>query len=364
VSHGWKFLRTKRFCAMNKRNQIVIYNLEMDITSKVLAVNIDWVESFAKNFKNVTVFTVHKGPFTVSENVEVIELGGGTLTLRIRAGLRLLLSFFRFLPVIRQVVVFHHMSSMTASTIGILYRLFKVPQGLWYSHSHADIFLRSSKLWIKYYFSTSAESFPIKSTRLHAIGHGIPTGKFGLYSNRLQRDGIVTVGRIVSIKKIERIIEAISISKRPDIPLYLIGEYDVNDDYYKKLVSLASSLKVEVFFLGSISYIDLPEALSHYSMIFSGTPKSIDKALIEGAASGCYVLSENISAISLTGMDHAFALIDVNPGRSLAEKIDILGGVPQGIDSILRTTISSNTSSNCDVSQTSLKISQILKGSQ
>jgi hypothetical protein len=99
-------------------------------------------------------------------------------------------------------------------------------------------------------------------------------------------------------------------------------------------------------------------------MIFSGTPKSIDKALIEGAASGCYVLSENISANSLTGMDHAFALIDVNPGRSLAEKIDILGGVPQGIDSILRTTISSNTSSNCDVSQTSLKISQILKGSQ
>jgi len=348
---------------MNKRNQLVIYNLEVDVTSKVLAVNIDWIDSFAKIFQKVTVFTVHKGPFTVAENVEVIELGGGTLTLRLRASLRLFLSFFRFLPVIRQVVVFHHMSSITASSIGILFRLFKVPQGLWYSHSHADIFLRASKFWMEYYFSTSAESFPIKSKKLYTIGHGIPTVKFERYSDRLQRDGIVTVGRIVSIKKIEIIIESISTSKQPNTPLYLIGEYDINDGYYKKLVTLASRLNVKIFFLGGISYSDLPEVLSQFSMIFSGTPKSIDKALIEGAASGCYVLSENISANSLTGMDQAFALIDVNPGRSLAEKIDILNGVPNGIELNLRKTISSNTSSNCDVSQTAMKISQILKGS-
>ena len=124
---------------MNKRNRIVIYNLEMNESSKVLAANIDWVETFAKNFEHVTVFTVHKGHSSVSENVEVIELGGGTLILKIRAVLRLLINFFRILPFIGHTVVFHHMSSKTASTIGILYRLFKVPQGLWYSHSRFQI---------------------------------------------------------------------------------------------------------------------------------------------------------------------------------------------------------------------------------
>ena len=346
---------------MNKRNRIVIYNLEMNESSKVLAANIDWVETFAKNFEHVTVFTVHKGHSSVSENVEVIELGGGTLILKIRAVLRLLINFFRILPFIGHTVVFHHMSSKTASTIGILYRLFKVPQGLWYSHSHADVFLRASKFWIQYFFSTSRESFPLKSDNLHTVGHGISTAKFAQHLKTFERNGIVTVGRIVRIKKIERIIEAISISKCPQLPLYIIGEYNVDDIYYKELVSLASNLQVEAVFLGGISYLDLPEALSHYSMIFSGTPKSIDKALIEGAASGCYVLSDNRSANLLTGMDDVFKLIEIEENISLSDKISALVSVPNKTEVILRRSISSKTRSTCDVSLTTKKISEILR---
>ena len=70
----------------------MIYNLETNLDSNVLAAAHDWVESFAKHVDQVVVYSTHVGRIDLPANVIVHEIGGGSSVSKVLAVLRLLKS--------------------------------------------------------------------------------------------------------------------------------------------------------------------------------------------------------------------------------------------------------------------------------
>jgi glycosyltransferase involved in cell wall biosynthesis len=346
---------------MKSKKRVVIYNLETDKNSLVLGSGIFWLQAFSEEFEDVQVYSIHVGEYDLPRNVSVIEIGGGSLPKRILGFARLIVSVARTVPNRKSTVIFHHMSSRTAGSIGVFYHLLGIPQGLWYSHSHADFYLKISEKFINYFFTPTRDSFPLKSNRIVHTGHGIPTTRFKINSN-LPRFGVVSIGRIARIKNIEAGIEAISESNLEKKTLHLYGQGIPGDNYSEELINFATNKGVEIEFHGALSYHLVPRELQKYSVIFSGTPKSTDKALLEGAASGCFPLTTNQDADKLTGMLDVWKDLGVNPSENLGYKLSTLCDLPQNVESHLRMAISEATSFSCDVKITVKKISNVLKG--
>jgi glycosyltransferase involved in cell wall biosynthesis len=340
-------------------SRIIIYNYSMDEKSDVLASNVDWVKSFAQIFETVQVYTFKNGEADLPKNVTVRAISGGSLTNRTLGVIQLLLSFIQEIPNRRNVVVFHHMNSITAGTIGYLFKVMGVSQGLWYSHSHADIYLKLSRFSMDAFFSTTLDSFPLARGNMHPIGHGINLRRFNLENSQRLRTGIVAVGRIAPIKRLELLIQAVSESNL-DIPLNFVGKYQENSHYFEMLRGLAQSLRVQVNFVGPLEYSEIPEVFASHSIVFSGTPKSIDKSALEGAASGCFVLTDNDNLDELTGMKQVYSLLNLNYGSSIKDKIITLTKLPSEEQYYLRRKVSNKTSQECNVSNATLRIARTL----
>lgn len=346
---------------MKSKKKVVIYNLETDKNSLVLGSGIFWLQAFSEEFEDVRVYSIHVGEYELPRNVSVFEIGGGSFLKRLMGFARLIFSVVKVFPNRRTTVVFHHMSSRTAGSIGIFYFLLGVPQGLWYSHSHADCYLKFSAKFIKYFFTPTRNSFPLRSNKIVCTGHGIPTAEFKVKSY-IPRSGVVSIGRIARIKNLEAGIEAINQSNLEKKSLHLYGQATPGDNYLEELIKFAKTKGVEIECHGALSYHLLPQEFQKYSIVFSGTPKSTDKALLEGAASGCFPLTTNQDADKLTGMAEVWEDLGVNPNDNLGFKLSILSKLPHNVESRLRLAISEATCSSCDVKITVKRISDVLKG--
>ena len=72
--------------------RLYLFNLSLDKDNLVLRNNTIWAKLLSSYFTETTVITTHKGKGTFSDfEYKVIELGGGTFVLRIRALLTLFL---------------------------------------------------------------------------------------------------------------------------------------------------------------------------------------------------------------------------------------------------------------------------------
>ena len=345
---------------MKSRNRIIIYNLETDKNSLVLSSAIYWLAAFSNDFDYVQVYSIHVGDYELSRNVSVTEIGGGNLLKKVRGFTRLVVSVVKAIPYRKRTVVFHHMSSRTAGTIGMFYFLLRIPQGLWYAHSHADPFLKASLKWINYFFTPSSKSFPLESKKIIYTGHGIPTDRFSKFQSS-PRSGVVSIGRIARIKNIQDGVVAIAESNLADKTLHLYGSAARGDEYPRELTKLAESKNVRIQFHGPINYEILPEELLKYSIIFSGTPKSTDKALLEGAASGCFPLTNNGDAEKLTGMMGVWNDLQVDPKSSLSTKLSIVSNLLPQEALQYRKRISRATCASSDVKNTVNAIGNVLR---
>lgn len=289
-----------------KNKTLYIFNLATDENSFVLASTIDWIKYFSSKVKQVEVYSTHVGKYNLPANVRVRELGGGTLRARIIAISRLRRAFLE-ISRNKDAMVFHHMSEKTAAFLGLLLSIKRVPQALWYSHSKRTITLFLAQLWVDFIFSTNKQTYPFKSRKLEASGHGIDVSQFITESgaNRTS-DTILSVGRVAPIKKLENLL--ISLGQvdnnklRQKIKIDFIGP--INDvKYHSYLTNLAEDQGIQVKFVGPIKHELMANIYRHYSVYFSGTPKSIDKATIEAAISGCLIVTANTEALKSLGMN-------------------------------------------------------------
>lgn len=343
--------------------RLIIYNLETDLNSPVLAAAHHWIEAFAQHVDQVVVYSTHIGRLNLASNVEVHEIGGGTVVKRAVALIRLFVSFFRELPFRKESIVFHHMSPRTLLVLGPLYRLARVNQGLWYSHSKKSFSLRASKYFANKIFSSTPTAIPISGDKLRFVGHGVKSEKFteALAKSGKSRRGIVALGRISPIKRLEQIIDAISHTRIADMNLTFIGSSKVDDQYEVKLVELARLKDISLKIIGSLPYESIPQKLCEFDAIYTGTPKSVDKAAIEGAICGCFVLTTEEQTLHLTGMKEVFRFLGFEDTPPLSVQITTLANLSAEMQSKMRATLSARAAELNDINETTLKILSALE---
>lgn len=334
----------------SNRNVLFLFNLELDLESEVLAVAHDWVEEFATIASKVYVFSTHVGSTFLPENVKVVEIGGGDSLSRVIGILRL----FQQIPLIyelrRNLVVFHHMSPRTALILGPLFRFLRIPQGLWYSHSHKSLELVISSRIVNKLFSSTEEAIPLKSRKSKYVGHGIPIKKFIKWreSNGQRSMQMVSVGRLAPIKRYELGISLASKLSGSKNSFMIIGPGHKDSEYPVALGKLGAELGVDLLFLGPINYLEIPDLLADTRYFFSGTPKSVDKAVIEAALSGAFVLSENENAMHFGGMHSLINSWGRENDLSLEDIVAIIEGFTPGElqDARIRVSLEAERLSN------------------
>jgi len=304
------------------KKELVIFNLELNLDSLVLAAAHDWVVSFSNRFEKVSVYSTHVGRVLLPINVTVKEIGGGSFRKRVIAIIRLVRLTKLFWSKRQQVVVLHHMSTYSAVIIGPALRIFGIQQGLWYSHSVRSTSLRISSRIVNVIFSSNKEALPIETKKGKFIGHGIDFEKFAVLSNRSEkREGIVSVGRYAKIKKYE---EFLSLAENyPEMKFVIYGPNE-DEDYKSILQKNYQEKNSNIFLRNALLYKDLPNILNSFEYFFSGTPKSVDKAAIEAAMCGCFVISESPTTIDVTGMREVWNFMGVECPRAVADQLEIL----------------------------------------
>lgn len=339
--------------------KLYLFNLEINLDSTVLAASHDWAESFSRLYPEIQIVTTHLGRTLLPLNASLFEIGGGNFWKKLRAISRL----FRILREIwiqrKDVVVMHHMSTYSAVLIGPFIRMFGIKQGLWYSHSVASLTFRASTYIVDFLFSSSPETLPSNSNKARFFGHGIKVDRF-LVDNLKSgsRFGVVTIGRYAKVKNFDKLLEIAN-----DFESLRFDVYGPSGDGdYKFELSGRFAIHPNINLFESVTYEEIPSILSNYEYFYSGTPKSVDKAAIEAALAGCFIISLNQTTLKVTGMSEVWTKLNVEIPSSIPDQITQLNSF-KGDKEKLRLLLQKTAADKNSVDTLTEMIAKTLAGS-
>lgn len=70
---------------------------------------------------------------------------------------------------------------------------------------------------------------------------------------------------------------------------------------------------------------------------------SVDKATIEAAMSGCFVITENLEAQKLTGMEMVWDELNLLDRSSIVKQLETIGAIDSRLKKILRLKVSARS---------------------
>ena len=317
------------------RSKLFFFNLETDLDSKVLASGHSWISEFSKHFEEVVVVSTHIGRTDLPGNVRLVSLGGGSALSKCIAILKLQKILISIIRIKDTSCVFYHMSAYSAFVLGPAIKLFKIPQIMWYSHSKANLISKLAMFWVSKVYSTTPNSSPYKSKKLRTGQHGIDPTNFQNFEKIQHRKRIISsVGRIVPIKNLEKLIE--STAGIENLSLIFVGPAP-NFEYKNFLLNLANESDVDLAILPPVPYEEINRIYKKTSIYYTGTPESIDKAAIEAAMSGCFVVSNNSALKEVVGMDKIYEQLGNLKLNTLRAEIDFLiNKLPENEDFLRR----------------------------
>jgi glycosyltransferase involved in cell wall biosynthesis len=336
------------------RIELYIFNLSTDDKDPLLAFNQEWVRSFQGLCDKVTVISTHVGAHSLPSEIEVVEIGGGSVFMRARGFFRLSRVGCRILRSRKNAIVFHHMSPRTALILGPLFKLSKIKQGLWYSHSNASIELQIASRFVNRLFSSSAHSLPIISEKARFVGHGINISRFSNSGIGSRKEAVLSLGRVDRIKHNESLINAMAKSNRKEKAIDLVGPSKNLQAYVRELVALGDRNGVVVNYLGEVEHNLIPELLNQYSICYTGNPNTVDKSVIEGALSGCFTIAEQEFVLDQTGMSVILRKCNIDFSSDLAQQIAQADQLLERDD--LRKLLARTCAEMNDVNNTTMKI--------
>jgi len=218
---------------------------------------------------------------------------------------------------------------------------------LWFAHS---IYRWKVRFAIRYvadlWLSVNKAQGNLPSAKLRLVGQGVDTETFFPLSSDIKYD-LVTVGRITPLKKIDLIIEALSMLEqqlKQYLTLAICGDcYSPGDREYKQSLERrieALGLKQRIFFLGSVNHDRLPKILSESRIFVFPIPGGVGKATMEAMACGLPVVLCEPTAVDFFGeylgryflcepkaeqiCEKIYKLMAINSGEQLKLKVDIL----------------------------------------
>ncbi len=348
--------------------KLLVITQKVDEKDDLLGFFVDWLREFAKHFEHVSVIALGVGSYELPKNVAVYSCGK-------ERGMRRPFRWARFLWLLivlipRSSGIFAHMSPAFALTAWPMAAITGKKVVLWYLHRSVTLKLKLSELLCHRIVTADVESLGITSKKVIAVGHGIDMERF-----RTTRDWthggtfkIVSIGRISPIKNYETLLAAVQKLKlaNSNFHVRIIGRPVMRGDneYLGKLQELSKQLSISdiVQFVGFVPYDEIADEYKAADAVVGMTPHGgIDKAILEGMASGALTLTSNDVMKKYLGDFTEELLFPYGNGDILAAKLRFLIELPLHAKSELSKFLVESVSRHHDIHTTIGEITQLFK---
>jgi glycosyltransferase involved in cell wall biosynthesis len=292
---------------------MLILTQKVDKNDDILGFFHGWLLEFAKHYEKIIVICLQKGEYDLPSNVKVFSLGKEKENLKIEnwylkiaTRFKYTLRFLKYIWVERKEYdrVFCHMNPIYVVLGGLFWRFKGKKVALWYTHKSVDLKLRIAEKLANIIFTASKESFQLKSKKVEVVGHGIDVNKFICNENIDKKNDffeITTIGRISPIKNHLLMLKVFNFLVKNNIKNFvfnIVGSpiTDLDKRYQNKLEKyvIENNLSSFVKFSGSISHNKILPFYQKVDIFINlSDTGSVDKAVLEAMACGCYILTSN-----------------------------------------------------------------------
>jgi glycosyltransferase involved in cell wall biosynthesis len=257
------------------------------------------IAALARRVDEVVVLCDHGVEGALPSNCRLREFGAPT---RLRRAVRYVSALSDELRE-RPLAVICHMVPLYTLLAAPLVRPRRVPLMLWYTHWKAHSVLRTAMLVCTHLLSLDVRSFPLRSRKLHAIGHGIDVDEFPCQPPRALAGRpfrVMSLGRYSPPKRLDELVEGVRIARERglDVRIDLWGTASpgIEADYKRRLEQLAALPEYREFASvhGPIPRTELPSLYAELDAVGSAFI-SPDKVVLEACSSCRPVLAAHES---------------------------------------------------------------------
>jgi glycosyltransferase involved in cell wall biosynthesis len=263
--------------------RLVFITQRVDAGDPILAATIPQIRALAARVDEVVVLAQSGSGDGLPDNVTVRTFGSAS---RIGRGVLFERSLIGALPADAVVA---HMVPLYVVLAAPSVRARRIPLVLWFTHWRASLVLRIAERLATAIASVDRRSFPLESTKVHAIGHGIDVTEFACTE---RTDGrrlhALVLGRYSPAKGIATILEAARAADEVELELYGVALNELEQRHRRELERYG-------FELGdAVPRSRVPELFARADVLVnnmrSGAP---DKVVYEAAAACLPVLASN-----------------------------------------------------------------------
>jgi len=289
--------------------KLVFCTQRLDPSDPVLAATVPMVRALAGRVDELVVLCDTAGT-NVADNVRVHEFGAPTQAGR---GARFVAALARELHRCDGVVA--HMVPLYAVLAAPLVRPRRIPLVLWYTHWKAHAVVRAAEKVCTAVASVDVRSFPLRSAKVHGIGHGIDVAEFACAEAPPPPLRALVLGRYSPAKGLETILQA---AGDAGVHVEAHGSDETFEAYRRSLQQAFPQARLA----GPVPRSEVPALFARSHVLVNnmraGAP---DKVVYEAAASCLPVLASNPVFDDLLPDELRFDRDDV---AGLAEKLRAL----------------------------------------
>ena len=270
--------------------KLLYFNLAVDETDTSLGFAVKWIETISKNYDRVDVVTLKKVTNPIlSKSIKIY--GAEPNRNKYKKYIYLYKKVKELCKENDYERCFSHMSPISVLVSSIFLQKYKIKTTLWFTHPGPNFGIKKLILFLSFLFAehivtASPSSFPIKSKKVHVIGHAIDLVKFENNKTSYQLNNFLILSRISSSKNLEIAIDGFLNSNFGNCNLDIIGGTlnSRDEEYFGKLKNNYSQPNVS--FLGKIEHKELPEVLKKYDVHFNSARNGFyDKSVLETLSS-------------------------------------------------------------------------------
>jgi glycosyltransferase involved in cell wall biosynthesis len=308
-------------------SRLVFVTQRLDPADPNLAAAVPMVAALARRVDEVAVLALAAREAGLPANVTVRTFGART---RAGRGLR----FARALALElrrRPDALVAHMSPVYAVLAAPLAR----PRGthvvLWFTHWRRSRLLALAERLSTAVVSVDLRSFPLRSAKLRAIGHGIDVGQFPCTERPPQPPvRLLALGRYSPAKGLDAVLRGVALS-RAEATLLVHGPCLTDEErrHREELAALAGELGLggRVALEGPVARAQVPQLLSGATALVNNMRAGAPDKVVYEAAAACVpvVVSNPVFDGLLEGLEPALVFARDRP-EELAARIDALAG--------------------------------------
>ena len=278
--------------------RLLIVTQAVDRADPVLGFFCRWIEEFALH-ADLEVICLKKGEHAFPQNVSVHSLGkerGG------KSSLEKFLYVWKFYSYIWRLrhkydVVLVHMNEEYMLLGGLLWRLMGKRAGLWRNHPIGSWKTRIAARLAHVVFYTSPSAFVAGFARSFRMPVGIDLQSYEKEERTAKNGTLLMLGRIDPIKRVDRVLEAVSRLSSGVIKLDIYGSPSPGKEVYAGEVRRTYTRLEEqglLTYKGDVQHRDTPHIYAEHDIFINATPAgSFDKTIFEAMAAGCIVVTTN-----------------------------------------------------------------------